>query len=117
MADEKELAYISSLVDRFDQAISQLADVSISMDKMLAVHEQRLEQQEKQNDVIHTRINDFKKEVMEEIKELRVENTTQHKSTNDRLDKLEKWRWFVVGVATVLGFILAQMSNIKGIFD
>ena len=35
----------------------------------------------------------------------------------ERLDRLEKWRWFVVGVATMFGFILAQIPNISKIFQ
>ena len=113
---KRELVVLSTLTGKFDTAITHLSNVSVSIDKMLAVHEARLENQEKQNEVIHTRINDFKKEISDEIKVLRSENKSQHQETNERLSRLEKWRWFVVGVATVLGFILAQMESISKIF-
>ena len=113
---KRELTVLSTLTGKFDTAITHLSNVSVSIDKMLAVHEARLENQEKQNEVIHTRINDFKKEISDEIKILRSENKSQHQETNERLSRLEKWRWFVVGVATVLGFILAQMESISKIF-
>ena len=87
------------------------------MDKMLAVHESRLENQEKQAEIIHSRINDFKKEMMDGIKELRYENKIQHAEVNERLSRLEKWRWFVVGAAACFGFILAQMPSITKIFN
>lgn len=106
----KDMANMSLLVSRFDTAIERLSQVSSSIDKMLAVHESRLEQQEKQNDIIHTRINDFKKEIVEELKELKSENSKQHKEVNERLSRLEKWRWFVVGAATVIGWVLAQVG-------
>jgi len=113
---KRELTVLSTLTSKFDTAITHLSNVSVAIDKMLAVHETRLENQEKQNQVIHTRINDFKKEISDEIKLLRSENKSQHNETNERLSRLEKWRWFVVGVATVLGFILAQMESISKIF-
>ena len=113
---KRELVVLSTLTSKFDTAITHLSNVSVAIDKMLAVHETRLENQEKQNQVIHTRINDFKKEISDEIKLLRSENKSQHNETNERLSRLEKWRWFVVGVATVLGFILAQMESISKIF-
>lgn len=113
---KRELTVLSTLTSKFDTAITHLSNVSVSIDKMLAVHETRLENQEKQNEVIHTRINDFKREISDEIKLLRSENKIQHTETNERLSRLEKWRWFVVGVATVLGFILAQMESISKIF-
>jgi hypothetical protein len=84
---------------------------------MLALHEQRIENQEQQREILHNRISDFKKEVTDNIRDLRDENRVQHNRVEERLDRLEKWRWFVVGVATMFGFILAQIPNISKIFQ
>ena len=84
---------------------------------MLAVHETRLVQQEQQREILHQRISDFKKETMDEIRALRDENTRQHRDLETRIGKVEKWRWFVVGVASVIGFLFAQMANISKLFN
>lgn len=114
---KRDMELLASLAGKFDTAIDRLSEVSQSVDKMLAVHEQRLLTQEHQREILHNRISDLKKEVTDSIKEMRNENRMQHKAVEDRLDRLEKWRWFVVGVATVIGFILAQMSNISKLFS
>lgn len=114
---KRDMELLASLAGKFDTAIDRLSEVSQSVDKMLAVHEQRLVTQEHQREILHNRISDLKKEVTDSIKEMRNENRMQHKAVEERLDRLEKWRWFVVGVATVIGFILAQMSNISKLFS
>ena len=114
---KKDMELMASLASKFDTAIDRLTTVSNSIDKMLAIHENRLENQERQSEIIHTRITEFKKELLEEIKKLRKENEEQHKSVSDRLEKLEKWRWFVVGVAAAIGFILAQFSAFSKLFN
>jgi ElaB/YqjD/DUF883 family membrane-anchored ribosome-binding protein len=114
---KKDMELMASLASKFDTAIDRLTTVSNSIDKMLAIHENRLENQERQSEIIHTRITEFKKELLEEIKQLRKENEEQHKSVSDRLEKLEKWRWFVVGVAAAIGFILAQFSAFSKLFN
>lgn len=114
---KRDMELLASLAGKFDTAIDRLSEVSQSVDKMLAVHEQRLLNQEHQREILHNRISDLKKEVTDSIKEMRNENRMQHKAVEERLDRLEKWRWFVVGVATVIGFILAQMSNISKLFS
>ena len=43
-------------------------------------------------------------------------NAKAHNEVTQRLDKLERWRWFVVGVASVIGFLLAQATNLANIF-
>ena len=113
---KRDMELLAGLAEKFDVAIDRLSDVSASVDKMLAVHETRLVQQEQQREVIHQRITDMKKEMSDDFRALREENTRQHNEVSERLSKLEKWRWFVVGVATVIGFLFAQLKNISTLF-
>jgi len=113
---KRDMEMIASLAGKFDVAIDKLSAVSVTVDKMLAVHETRLQNNEQQREILHQRISDMKKEITEEFKSLKEENRKQHSQTNDRLEKLERWRWFVVGVATVIGFSLAQMESLGRIF-
>ena len=113
---KRDMEMIASLAEKFDLAIDKLSAVSVTVDKMLAVHETRLQNNEQQREILHQRISDMKKEITEEFKSLKEENRKQHSQTNERLEKLERWRWFVVGVATVIGFSLAQMESLGRIF-
>ena len=113
---KRDMEMIASLAEKFDLAIDKLSAVSVTVDKMLAVHETRLQNNEQQREILHQRISDMKKEITEEFKSLKEENRKQHSQTNERLEKLERWRWFVVGVATVIGFSLAKMESLTRIF-
>ena len=113
---KRDMEMIASLAGKLDVAIDKLSAVSVTVDKMLAVHETRLQNNEQQREILHQRISDMKKEITEEFKSLKEENRKQHSQTNERLEKLERWRWFVVGVATVIGFSLAQMESLGRIF-
>jgi len=114
---KRDIQLIAGLAEKFDVAIDKLSAVSVTVDKMLAVHETRLSNNEQQREIIHQRITDMKKEITDEIKSMKEENRKQHGQTNERLEKLERWRWFVVGVATVIGFILAQMEPLAKLFS
>lgn len=114
---KRDMEMIAGLAEKFDLAIDKLSAVSVTVDKMLAVHETRLQNNEQQREILHQRISDMKKEITEEFKTLKDENRKQHASVNERLEKLERWRWFVVGVATVIGFSLAQMESLTRLFS
>jgi len=114
---KRDMELLAGLAEKFDIAIDRLSEVSQSVDKMLAIHENRLLFQERQAEIIHNRISDFKKDVMDEVKSLRSENQRQHAEVNDRLARLERWRWFVVGVAAAIGFIFAQMPVFTKLFN
>ena len=113
---KRDMELVSALAEKFDIAIDRLTEVSTSVDKMLAVHEMRLENQEQQREILHQRISDLKRDITAEFRLLRDENRKQHNEVNERLSKLEKWRWFVVGMATVVGFLVAQAGKISDLF-
>ncbi len=114
---KRDMELVSALAEKFDIAIDRLTEVSTSVDKMLAVHEMRLENQEQQREILHTRISDLKRDITDEFRLLRDENRKQHAEVNERLSKLERWRWFVVGMATVVGFLIAQAGKIGEFFN
>ena len=41
----------------------------------------------------------------------------RHKAVEERLARLEKWRWIVVGASAALGFVVAQMEAVSNIFN
>ena len=114
---KRDMELVSALAEKFDIAIDRLTEVSTSVDKMLAVHENRLENQEQQREILHQRISDLKRDMTDEFRLLRDENRKQHADVNERLSKLEKWRWLVVGMATAVGFLVAQMGKISEFFS
>ena len=111
---KRDMELLGHLAEKFDTAIDRLADVSQSVDKMLAIHENRLQHQENQSEIIHQRISAMKKEL---IKQMRASNTIEHKEVVDRLAAVEKWRWIVVGASVAFGFIAAQMEAVSKIFN
>ena len=114
---KRDMELVSALAEKFDIAIDRLTEVSTSVDKMLAVHEMRLENQEQQREILHQRISDLKRDITDEFRLLRDENRKQHAEVNEILSKLEKWRLLVVGMATAVGFLVAQMGKISEFFS
>jgi len=58
--------------------------------------------------------------IVGELKELRVEQKEQHQllmqkfsHLEDRLSNLEKWRWMLLGGAAVIGYLVSHFSLFK----
>jgi hypothetical protein len=47
--------------------------------------------------------------IMDEIRKLREDQALHHQLVSDRLQRLEQWRWIVLGGAGVAGFALANI--------
>ena len=128
---KKELQDQAKIHDRLDIAIEKLTDVSNSIHRMLAVHEEKLARQEeaifeaeqqievrrtevlKQIDELHSRITTNTKEIM-------TAAATQHAQQNKEIQRirdelvsrvgvLEKWRHVLIGGSIVVGFLLHKI--------
>ena len=130
---KREVADMKLIHGRLDNAISKITDVSNSINRMLAVHEEKLASQEdaitRQEQDTDERKRDFEKDV--EIIHERIKNTKddlsemmskQHeeqsqainsikKDLKDRVGVLERWRWLLIGGCIVIGFIVHKLMN------
>lgn len=137
---KKDVDSMSNLMGKLDTAIDKLTSVANSLDRVIAVHESRLEYHEEvdkelfsliedrrkeakeQYEVLHKRIGDMRedfednletsiKEMMQEIKDMKQKGDEHHKDVAERLTKLEMWKWYVIGMATLAGFIFSMLPD------
>ena len=121
---KKEVSDIKVIFSRLDVAIEKITDVSSCVNRMLAVHEEKIanaeEAQVRANTEFTTDIKELHSRVTSNYKELTEMITMQHKEQalhiqqlqndlNGRVGILEKWRWLIIGGAIVVGFALQKM--------
>lgn len=104
---------------RLDTAIDKLTDVSTSIKQMLAVHEQKLTQSEKTEEILFEKVRergeeldmvyrDLQRDISQVEKRLLLEMKTLKSCFDGRVSVLERWRWLIIGGALAIGFILAK---------
>ena len=121
---KKEVSDMKMIYSRLDKAIEKISDVSNSINRMLAVHEEKISQQEEiliRSDAefsanvkeLHSRITTNTKELMALMSEQHKEQTEAmlklKSELQNRVGVLEKWRWIIIGGSIVVGFILQKM--------
>ncbi|NBP56668.1 hypothetical protein EBU71_09075 [bacterium] len=105
---EERLSSYELMMKKIDEAIQIMGKTSQNISKMLAVHDERIEQCAKTDTMISNLINDLKKE-----------NKEQHESVSSRIEKVElrleeviKFRWIILGVVSVVTFIFSQSTMV-----
>ena len=116
-------------LSKIDDAIQRLASVASDLSRMIAVHEQRLAQQEKVTDgaidlLEQRRIefdqklddvyNVFRAEdakIIDELKKNRESSRMQHEEQNQKINKLQQFMWMALGAGTALGYVLSIVTN------
>jgi chromosome segregation ATPase len=130
---QKELHDQAKIHDRLDIAIEKLTDVSNSIHRMLAVHEEKITRQEEAiisaENQLERRRNDLEKKIDElhsrittNTKEIMTAASAQHTQQNSEIQKikdeivarvgvLEKWRHVLIGASIVIGFLLHKFID------
>ena len=130
---KKELHDQKRIHDRLDIAIEKLTDVSNSIHRMLAVHEEKITRQEeaifdaeqkievrrtelsKQIDELHSRITTNTKEIMTAAANQHSQQNKEIQKIRDelvsRVGVLEKWRHVLIGGSIVVGFLLHKFID------
>ena len=115
----KDIENVNSIQGRLDTAIDKLTDVSTSIKSMLAVHEEKIQQSEKIDEVIFNKIReradeldsvykDLNKEISQVEKRLLIEIKSLKNDISGRVGVLEKWRWLILGGSIVIGWVLSK---------
>ena len=130
---KREVADMKLIHGRLDNAITKITDVSNSINRMLAVHEEKLASQEdaisrqekdtferkqefnKDVEIIHERIRTTKDDLSSMMSKQHEEQSMAinsiKKDLKDRVVVLERWRWLLIGGCIVIGFIIHKMMN------
>ena len=131
---KKELGDQRKIHNRIDIAIEKLTDVSNSIHRMLAVHEEKISRQEEaiedaekslenrrtelsiKIDELHSRITTNSKEIMTAASAQHIQQNKEIQKIKDelaaRVGLLEKWRHVLIGCSIVAGFVLHKFIDI-----
>ena len=132
---KRDIEDIKSIHGRLDVAIDKLTDVSNCINRMLAVHEEKLSRQEDSSVELEKQIESRRTELLSKIddlhsrvttntKEIMVNAAAQHAEQNKEIQKireelsnrvgvLERWRWLIIGGSIIVGFVLQKYMVIK----
>jgi predicted nucleic acid-binding Zn-ribbon protein len=116
---KKDLENVGNINNRLDTAIEKLTDVSTSIKSMLAVHEVKIERQEKTDEIIFEKIKDRADEIDSVYRELQreinqierrllIEIKALRNDIGSRVGMLEKLKWILFGAAIVLVIVITK---------
>ena len=133
---KKELDDQRKIHEKLDIAIEKLTDVSNSIHRMLAVHEEKIARQEEsifqaeeqievRRNELTAKIDDLHSRITTNKTEIMTASAAQHAAQNKEIQKvkdelvlrvgvLEKWRHVLIGSSIVIGFMLHKFVNFGG---
>jgi gas vesicle protein len=108
---EERLSSYEVMMRKIDEAIQIMGKTSQNISKMLAVHEEKIENCGKTDEMISNMINEMKEENKEQHKKV----SEKIHSLESKVDELAKFRWIIAGAAILLSFAVSQSSVVVDI--
>lgn len=105
---EQKLSDFSNVVHKLDDAIEKLSEVNSNVIKMLAVHEEKIEQCNRSDDLIIKMIDGVKTDNDEDYKKVmeRIEDI------EEKVQEINKIKWMTVGCGVLLVVLTGALSSL-----
>ena len=116
---EERLTSYEVMMKKIDEAIQIMGQTSQSISKMLAVHEEKLDNTNKTDEVIFSRIRSMEDKnteehgrVIERFESLEKKIDNRIETVDKKVDDVTKFRWLVVGALVIVSFVFSQSSMV-----
>jgi ferritin-like metal-binding protein YciE len=120
--------------DRLEDAIERLTEISSDLNKMIAVHEQRINQNERSVSIlenvverrreesdsklkdVYDTIRNEDRNILVELNKMREEQKSQHFEISNKMTAMEKIIWVYMGGFSVVIFLITNGSALLKFF-
>ena len=100
-----------AVVERLERVIDTLSDNSIKMGQMLAVHDEKLDKQDRIDAVLFEKIESLHREVNRSTKEIKEGCERDIRLVDNRLRVMEKKMWSIFGALSIISFVVSPLGQ------
>ena len=109
----------TAIVERLERIVETLQDNSVKMGQLLAVHDEKLDKQDRIDAVLFEKVESLHREVNRQAQEIKDGCERDIRKVDTRLRTMEKKMWSIFGALSVISFIVSPVGQriIRPIFE
>ena len=96
-----------ALLQRLEKVIETLSENSVKMGQMLAVHDEKLDKQDRIDAVLFEKVESLHREVSRQATEIKRGCERDIRKVDDRLRVMEKKMWSIFGALSIISFLVS----------
>ena len=100
-----------AMLDRLERVIETLQDNSVKMGQMLAVHDEKLDKQDRIDAVLFEKIESVHREVNRQSAEIKAGCERDIRKVDDRLRTIEMKMWTIAGAISIISFVVSPIGQ------
>ena len=101
----------TAIVERLERIVETLQDNSVKMGQLLAVHDEKLDKQDRIDAVLFEKVESLHREVSRQSAEIKAGCERDIRKVDDRLRIMEKKMWSIFGALSILSFVVSPIGQ------
>ena len=109
----------AAILERLEKVVDKLSDNSTKMGELLAVHNEKLDKQDRIDAVLFEKVDSVHREVNRKADEIKKGCERDIRKVDSRLQVMEKKMWTIFGGLAVISFMVSPIGQkvIKNLTD
>ena len=100
-----------SILERLERVIETLQENNQKMGQMLAVHDEKLDKQDRIDAVLFEKVESLHREVNRQAAEIKAGCERDIRKVDDRLRLMEKKMWSIAGAIAIISFVVSPIGQ------
>jgi len=100
-----------AILDRLERVIETLQENNQKMGQMLAVHDEKLDKQDRIDAVLFEKVESLHREVNRSTQEIKTGCERDIRLVDNRLRVMEKKMWSIFGALSIISFIVSPVGQ------
>jgi hypothetical protein len=101
----------TALLERLEKIVESLQENSVKMGELLAVHNEKLDKQDRIDAVLFEKIDSLHREVNRQSAEIKAGCERDITLVDKRLRAMEKKMWSIFGALTIVSFVVSPLGQ------
>ena len=102
----------TAILERLEKVVDTLQDNSTKMGQLLAVHNEKLDKQDRIDAVLFEKVESLHREVTRKTDEIKKGCERDIRKVDDRLRIMEKKMWTIFGALSIISFIVSPVGQV-----
>ena len=101
----------TAIIERLEKVVESLQDNSVKMGQLLAVHNEKLDKQDKIDQVLFEKVDRLHADLNRETDSIKRGCERDIRKVDDRLRVMEKKMWSIFGALSIISFLVSPVGQ------
>ena len=101
----------TAIIERLEKVVESLQENSVKMGQLLAVHNEKLDKQDRIDEVLFEKLDNLSKDMNRETLSIKKGCERDIRMVDERLRVMEKKMWSIFGALSIISFLVSPVGQ------